>query len=217
MAVTREIIDRGHFGEFTSAAELPNVDGSPNQVDSLRAGDVAIVGGVLYTCATDVKGAAVWGPDAAAAAAGYTLIGERNGAGMQVMNASYVPLADYFTGLIDDFSSWTRIGNGAGVPSAGDHVTWYGSVQLYKNTAGVGPAGVSVHIPAPFQPAQVLSIFVRPLPGDIGDESPLHALGPIEAQFDFGLKITLPEGFPGEVSLYMSFVVHYRTANAVDS
>lgn len=65
MAVTRQIIDRGHFGEFTSAAELPNVLGSPNQVDNLRAGDVATVGGQLYSCLTDTKGAAVWGPDAA--------------------------------------------------------------------------------------------------------------------------------------------------------
>lgn len=49
-----------HWGEYPSAAQLPNVSGAAAQVRGLRLGEVASVLGVLYRCTSAARGAAAW-------------------------------------------------------------------------------------------------------------------------------------------------------------
>ena len=47
-------------GNYSSAAQLPNVAGSSTQTYGLQAWDVAFVNGVAWVCQTPTYGAAVW-------------------------------------------------------------------------------------------------------------------------------------------------------------
>ena len=50
----------GHFGDFSSAAQLPNTAGADVQTNELTPGSVASVNGSLYVCSSAALGAAAW-------------------------------------------------------------------------------------------------------------------------------------------------------------
>lgn len=55
----------GHFGRYSSTAQLPNVAGADVQSAEVALGDIAVVGSTLYLCTTATLGAAVWAAVAA--------------------------------------------------------------------------------------------------------------------------------------------------------
>lgn len=129
---------------------------------------------------------------------GYTRIGE-------------VAAGAYSTGDADiaaasSGATWTRLGNG-GTASAGDAVSVFGIVTIYKSTSGAASPGVTFVIPLPF-------VMNEAKPYAVSVFAPEFASLP-NAYPDSGLNVVLP-AFDGETELGVIWSFSYQTANAVD-
>lgn len=90
----------GHFGNYASAAQLPNVLGATVQTGELSVGALATVGGTVYVCTTATAGAGVWA--AVGGAAGAT---SGEWAANPVDTGGFATVGQPSTGY------WTRSGN----------------------------------------------------------------------------------------------------------
>lgn len=189
----------GHFGSFSATNQLPNVAGADVQTSEVQVGDLAAVAGALYICTTATLGAAVWAAvGAATPQVGYAYSGT---------HATAVKPSAAGTGETRGLAGRgplgvSRVGAGAGAPSAGDTVCLFGAIGI-MGAAAAETFDFTIPYELAFSPFAVFAL-ATPVAGASATAT-FSMVGPTTARLTVG---TMGSGtFP--------FTLTYQAANAV--